>query len=132
MEAFATVKDLEARFRTLKEGEEERATALLLDASVMLATEFERVGESIDAKSELQRENLKRICCAMVKRVMSSGHDEDLSQTSMTAGSYTQQFTFANPTGDMYLTKNERKTLGLPMRKQRISCILPKAYGGRQ
>jgi len=35
------------------------------------------------------------------------------SQMSMTAGPYTQQFTYANPSGDMYLTKIEKRLLGI-------------------
>ena len=31
----------------------------------------------------------------------------------MTAGPYTQSWTFANPSGDMYLTKMEKRLLGI-------------------
>lgn len=130
MDAFATIDDLEARYKTLTESEEARATALLMDASVMLAGEFERVGKSIDTENDLLMANLVRVICAMVKRVLASGLEADISSSSMTAGSYSEQRTFANPTGDMYITKNERRSLGLPARKQRIGCIFPKCFKG--
>lgn len=130
MDAFATIDDLEARYKTLTDGELARATALLTDASVMLVGEFNRVGKSIDEKDELLMANLTRVTCAMVKRVLASGLEADVSSSSMTAGSYSEQRTFANPTGDMYITKNERRSLGLPTRKQRIGCIFPRCYKG--
>lgn len=131
MEAVAKIEDLEARFRTLDEHEKERATALLSDASAILHSEFARLGREIDPDDEVQAMNLTRVCCSMVRRVMASRSDADLKSTMLTAGAYSEQLTFANPTGDMYITKNERRSLGLPLYKQRIGSILPKAYKGR-
>lgn len=36
-----------------------------------------------------------------------------VSSMSTTDGPFTQQFSYANPQGDLYLTKTERKSLGV-------------------
>jgi hypothetical protein len=51
----------------------------------------------------------------MVKRAMASpvsDLDASISSASRTAGPFTQQTTFANPSGDLYLTKAEKLSLG--------------------
>ncbi len=129
MEAFATVADLEARYRKLEDGERERAAALMEDATAMLTAEHRRVGVPIDSEDELQAVNLKIACCSMVKRVLASGVLGDVSNHSVTAGPYNEQVTYANPTGNMYLTKEERRILGLPVRRQRIGSFAPRIGG---
>lgn len=126
MERFAQVEDLQARFRELSESEKLKAGTLLDDASSMLQTEFQRAGKQIDPDDELQKVNLKVVACSMVKRVLANGIDGDVTQKSVTAGSYTEQVTFASSTGEMYITKQERRILGIPMRKFRMGSIMPK------
>ena len=128
MESFATVDELQTRYRLLNDEEKERATALLSDASAILYAEFSRVGKQIDSEDEIQKANLVRVCCSMVKRAMASGIDDDVTSVNRMAGIYSEQKTFANPTGEMYLTKNERRILGIPIRKQRIGCIIPDVF----
>lgn len=122
---YATVADLEARWRTLSESEASRAGVLLTSASAYLTTEAARCGVVIDPTDEVQAENLKSVCCDMVKRVMANGVDGDYTQTSMTAGVYSQSFTLANPSGDMYLTSSERVLLGFPRRVMKMGSIRP-------
>ena len=131
MEPFATVKELELRYRLLDDPEKERAETLLSDASAILRAEFSRAGEMIDESDEIQSANLVRVCCSMVRRVLSSGPLDDVSSVNRMAGSYSEQRAFANPTGDMYITKNERRSLGLPLRKQRIACFNPPILGDK-
>lgn len=131
MEPFATVNDLELRYRLLDDSEKERAETLLSDASAILRAEFSRAGETIDESDDIQSANLVRVCCSMVRRVLSSGPLDDVSSVNRMAGSYSEQRTFANPTGDMYITKNERRSLGLPLRKQRIACFNPPIFGDK-
>ena len=54
------------------------------------------------------------VCCAMVERALApyAGNVIGVTQASMTAGSYQQQWTYANPGGDLYLTKDEKRMLG--------------------
>lgn len=108
--AYAGVSDIETRWRELSTDEEARATALLDDASAMLT---EMVG--VDAADGAQLQLLKIVCCNMVIRAMSASEYDAFgaSQMSMTAGPYTQQWTYSNPSGDMYLTKMEKRMLGI-------------------
>ena len=107
--AYATVSDLEARWRELTADEETKAGVLLDDAAAILDTlaVFDSSDPNVAA-------NLRTVSCNMVMRSMSSSADAvGMSQGSMTAGPYTQSWTFANPSGDMYLTKLEKRLLGV-------------------
>jgi len=108
--AFADVSDLESRWRGLSTDEEARANVLLDDASAMLSALVE-----VDSSDAGQAELLKMVCCDMVIRAMSATAADTfgVSQTSMTAGPYTQSFSYSNPSGDMYLTKLEKRLLGI-------------------
>lgn len=108
--AFADVSDLESRWRELSTDEEARANVLLGDASAMLSALVE-----VDSSDAGQAELLKMVCCDMVIRAMSATAADTfgVSQTSMTAGPYTQSFSYSNPSGDMYLTKLEKRLLGI-------------------
>ena len=108
--AFADVSDLESRWRELSTGEEARANVLLGDASAMLSALVE-----VDNSDYEQSQLLKMVCCDMVIRAMSATAADafGVSQTSMTAGPYTQSFSYSNPSGDMYLTRLEKRLLGI-------------------
>ena len=122
--AYAEVSDIETRWRDLSTDEEARATALLDDASAML-TEL----VDVDAADDAQLQLLKIVCCSMVIRAMSASEYDAFgaSQMSMMAGPYTQQFTYANPSGDMYLTKMEKRLLGIT--SSYITSIRPMMRG---
>ena len=109
MTAYATVADVEARWRDLSTSDEARCGVLLDDASAMLTKLV-----AVDPSDTEQADLLKTVCCNMVIRVMSSSEDLfGVSQASMTAGPYTQSMSYSNPSGDMYLTKTEKKLLGI-------------------
>ena len=103
--AFAAVDDVAARWRELSESEESRCRALLADASDMIRTtcpNWQTAGQ----------DTLRRVCCAAVIRALQSGDMMGVSQTSQTTGPFSEQVTYANPGGDLYLTRAEKKTLG--------------------
>ena len=107
--AYADVSDLEVRWRTLTDDEQARAEALLDDASAMLDAYV-----TVDETDEKQMQLLKIVTCNMVERAMSTGGDIfGVTQQSMTAGPYAQTFSYANPTGDLYITKAEKRLLGI-------------------
>lgn len=122
--AFADVSDLESRWRDLSADEQSRAEVLLDDASVMLAQLVD-----IDESDADQAKLLKKVCCNMVIRAMSATETDafGVSQTSMTAGPYSQSFSFSNPSGDMYLTKLEKRLLGIT--SSYIGSIRPMMVG---
>lgn len=102
--AYATIADLESRWRTLTSDEQAVALTLLDDAAVLI----DSMGTPSSPAAALI------VSCDMVRRSMSMSQADayGLSQASMTAGPYAQQWTYANPTGEMYLTRTERKMLG--------------------
>ena len=108
--AFATVADLEARWRDLSDAEEAQASVLLDDAAAYLQALVE-----VDPDNEVQAANLKMVSCNMVKRAMSSSASDAFGVTNTTAtmGPFRQQVAYANPSGDMYVSKSERAILGI-------------------
>ena len=107
--AYADVSDIEVRLgRTFTADETVNVQALLDGASAVLN---KLVTVTNDTE---QNALLKFVCTNMVSRMLSNGLDVlGASQASMTAGPYTQSFSFSTPSGDMYLTKLEKRLLGI-------------------
>lgn len=124
MEAFATVEQLESRWRSLSDLEKPRAETLLLDASVIICDECEKHGIEVDSSDEKQSLKFEAITCEMVKRAMLTPIDQaPINNYSQTAGSYSESVTYVNPTGDLYLTSGEQKRLGF--KRQRVFSVRP-------
>lgn len=128
---FAAVSDIESRWRILDASEEARAEQLLEDASVLIAQEFERRNvdfTEIDATSLLGKA-LTIVTADMVIRALKSPIDlPSVSQYSQSAIGYSESMTYTNPNGDLYLTKQEKKRLGLS--GMRVGVVRPKITGG--
>lgn len=108
---FATSADLIARWRPLTPTEETRADALLEDASQMILDEDRR---RVLADLTEVTPSLVRVVCKMVQRAMTAPVDaQPVSQLSQSMGPFAESATYVNPAGDMYLTKAERRQLGL-------------------
>jgi len=109
--AFASADDLTARWRPLTTEETARANTLLKDASQQILDE-DTHGVLADLTAPTL--TLVKITCNMVIRAMASGVEAGppVTQDQWNAGSFGQSRTYANPTGDLYLTKAERKQLG--------------------
>lgn len=103
--AYATIEELEARWRPLDDSEKAVAATLLDDAAVYL--DKLAPGAAADA--------LKIVSCNMIKRAMATtGNDLfGVSQGTISADIYSQTFTYSNPAGDMYLTKQDKALLGI-------------------
>ena len=86
-------------------------------------------GFCIRENDAVQAANLVRIACAVVHRSLSAGDWAGLSSASQAAGSYNASVTIANPTEDFYLTKAEKRSLGLS--GGRIGQTCPYSLGGR-
>lgn len=108
--AFATSEDLEARWRPLSETEKAKADVLLGDAAVYLQAMVE-----VDPSDELQAEMLKIVSCNMVERSMTASESDvfGVGEQTISADIYSQRVSYANPNGDMYLTANEKRMLGI-------------------
>lgn len=111
MAPFALVSDIEARWRSLSDTEKTRAHVLLDDASALIRAERPTIDALILAGTV--GETVPRmISVAMVKRAMVGGEDaQGVQSQQQTAGPFSQQFTFTNPSGDLYLTRAEKRLL---------------------
>lgn len=107
MTPFATVEDYEARYGEVED--EARVTALLQDATNIIASQ---PGFAM-REDETWMGVLETVTCAMVHRSMMSGAYAGLSNVSQGAGGYTASVAVYNPGGDLYLTRNERRALGI-------------------
>ncbi len=129
MQAYATVEDLEARWRTLDDDEKAKAETLLGDATTHIrALINQKRGDKFEP-DELMQENLKVVCCNIVMRSMNAKQSYfGMSEVSATAGPYSQTFTPINSSGDMRLTDEEMRLLGL--KGQRGGFAYPYKCGG--
>jgi hypothetical protein len=119
---YATTSDLEARWRPLTEAESTVAGILLGDASAQIRAEFPTLDAAIagdeaagiDPNVDLAR-SATRVVCAMVRRAMDAPDDGGfgISTVQETTGPFSRSFNYSNPMGDLYLTKAERKLLGV-------------------
>ena len=115
--AYATVTDIEGRWRELTEDESARAQVLLEDATVEINSEVDV------CRLPAERTPLLRIfCCNMVIRAMVAEASSAFGVESLqaTMGPFGQTAHFANPNGDLYLTKREKKLLGVTGGKGRM------------
>lgn len=136
-EPFATPADLAKRWRPLSAAEEITATELLADASA----EIRSLRKGIDAllvvvppatEPEIDPKVVRRVVCAMVKRSMLVPVDQ-LPVTSLqeSAGPFAQTQSFANPTGDLFLTKGEKRMLGIGRQRAFSVDLMPSTPGIR-
>lgn len=107
MGPFATAEDYEARYGEVEDAA--RVSALLQDATNVIASQ---PGFAM-REDETWLGVLETVTCAMVHRSLMSGAYAGLSNVSQGAGGYTASVSVYNPGGDLYLTRNERRALGL-------------------
>ncbi len=108
---YATINDIEQRWRRLTTEEQSRASVLLEDASTMLTVSFSNSKKDI---TKVDASLLKLVCCNMVSRVLDAGTDTGLySAKTESAGVYSQTYTYATTGNGLYITRKERALLGL-------------------
>lgn len=108
---YATVADLEDRWRTLNTAEAARADVLLGDAAVRLDV----LCPPSDPPTEPELAARKIVSCEMVKRAMANPGGTDgvgIASSQSGAGPFQQTLQFSNPSGDLYVTKSDRALLG--------------------
>jgi hypothetical protein len=113
VEAFATVDDLQAGWRTLKDAEQDVAETLLLRASAYLITRLTRKHIEIDPDDEVQALNLQTVTCNLVRRAMASAAADGIAQVQQSIGSTNASVQIYNPDGAFYLSKQDADLLGI-------------------
>lgn len=115
---FAEVSDLEARWKLLTPGERATAAVLLEDASQLIIDVCPRA-------SEASVNTLRRVACAVVKRAMTTPSVAGASSVQQGGGGYQASVSFANPHGDLYLSKSEKQSLGCGRQRAFTIDLLP-------
>lgn len=117
--AYATVEDVQSRMvKELTGPQQDVCNALLDDAAVL-----------IDAfNSSATDEQKKVVSCSMVVRAMGSANEVGIpvgaTQGSASALGYSQSWTIGNgATGELYLTRSEKKILGVGNRIGSYSSV---------
>ena len=115
MMKYATVEEVEAGFRTIDPNSDEgkKCEALLGEAGVL-----------IDAYNpEASSEAKKIVSCHIVRRMLGDGENSysvpmGSTQGSIAAGGYSQSWTYGSSSGagEMYLTRNDKKLIGVSNR----------------
>lgn len=106
--AYATPQMVEAGFRELTADEEDRCTALLEEAAVM-----------IDACGSTAQAEIKAlVSCRMVRRALGDSDTTiplGATQGTIAAGGYSQSWTVgaSGTTGELYFGRIEKKLLGI-------------------
>lgn len=106
---YAEVLDVEAGFRALSKDEQERCSALLSEAAIIIDAYNPDAGA--DAK--------QLVSCRMVRRPLGDGEDGvsfpmGATQGTATALGYSQSWTMGSgSSGELYLSKLEKKLLGV-------------------
>lgn len=125
-EPYATIGDLVDRWRPLSASEETTAAALLSDASAMMRVEFPTLDARI-AAGTMPVDITRMVACSMVKRAMSTSGLEGVSSQQESAGTLSRSVTYANPMGNIYLTKQDRRMLGRPVGRAFMVDLMPPA-----
>jgi phage protein gp19/gp15/gp42 len=118
-EPFANTSDLQEYWRTLTPDEINRAKILLTLASDRLRMMAQRAGIDLDAKIAADPDGayantLKFAMLDAVKRALQVPADvPPINAYQQTAGPYSENITYANPTGDLYFKKSELTLLGI-------------------
>lgn len=110
--AYATVTDVQARMTNMLTDEQERVCVALLDDAAAL----------IDATNTKATDAQKKtVSCSMVIRALGSSANVGIplgaTQGSASGLGYSQSWTIVNgASGELYLSKSEKKILGLANR----------------
>jgi len=104
---FATLDEFKARWPDFPAGADAHATILLEDASQFIL-------DTVPASETVNPATRRRIVCAVVRRSMdvSSVEMAGLESFQASTGPFSYGGKVANPSGDFYLTKQEKKALG--------------------
>ena len=112
--AYAEYADVILRYPETADQSQARVEALLEDATALIGKNMADAGVDIDPDDAVQAVNLKSVTCAVVARALAPGNGM-FGVTSLTqmAGPIQQSTSYANPTGDLYLTSGEKNRLGI-------------------
>ncbi len=102
---FADPSDVAARWRPLTPAEEETAAALLQDASALLRASYPGIDDQV-ASGAVDPDVMVAVAANMVKTAMIGlAAGGGATQYSETVGPFSTSTSFANPTGNLFVTQ---------------------------
>lgn len=128
MEPFASTDDYEARYGDVDD--QDALKEVLMDATREIAAALDRASINYEDPEEEYAECLMQACRSMAYRAMDQGETEmpvGTTQYSQGAGDFSASYSFRNPYGEVYISKSERRLLGLD--RARVGFSVPN--GGR-
>lgn len=127
LEPYATKADLAAFWRPLTASEQSRADTILPLASNRLRLVAENLGINLDEKvnnSEIYKSNVQYVVMEATKRALLTPVDAPpANSVQQTAGPYSENITFTNPSGDLWFKNDEYALLGLKG-NQRLNSLI--------
>lgn len=125
MEAFADIEALESKY-ALNDAQKEVAEVYLMDATLTISELLRARGKSPE---DIDPDILEMVTRDVAYRALSTvATGREVSQYTQSAIGYSETFTFSNSSGDVYLTRKEKRLLGLNGSK--IYSILPHIGAG--
>ena len=127
MSNFATVADLEKYWRPLTTEEQTRAEFLIEIASSRLRIEAQKAGIAINDRVAYDEDYalaVELVVMDAVKRAIATPIDTPpVDNFSQSAGPYSENYRFTNPSGDLWFKKAELRPIGIGVAK--MSSITP-------
>lgn len=108
--SFATVEDVEARWRSLSSDERSIADVLLDDASDIIRVRWPEMDARV-LSGGISTQTLVRITAGMVRRAMMNRDVEGITQMQETTGPFSNGATYTNPNNNLYLSADDIRAL---------------------
>lgn len=120
MKIYATVDDLQTRWRTLQPEEVATATQLLEDASAKIRNRANKLGKDFDFMVDVDEDLeavVKTIICKAVANSMKMNDTAPFTQFAESAGGYSVSGTYFIPGGGISFSKTDWRELGLGVQR---------------
>lgn len=113
MAPFAVLQDLEVSWPSISDSQRDDAPQKLIEASLIIRALKPDIDELILAGT-MDADLPKMVVCGMVKRALKTPDaGEGIGTQQQTAGPFSQSFTYTNPDGNLYLSKLDKRLLGI-------------------
>lgn len=129
MTSYATVSDLQTYWGATFDTERAESLLSIASARLRVIAESEKIDLDVRASDKDYAEVLKWVVMEATKRALNTPTDIPPVDTySQTAGPYSENYKFTNPSGDLWFRKAELQALGLSG-DQHIESLSPTTRG---
>lgn len=129
MTSYATVSDLQTYWGGTFDSDRAESLLAIASARLRVIAESEDIDLDVRASDEDYAEVLKWVVMEATKRALNTPIDVPPVDTySQTAGPYSENYKFTNPSGDLWFRKAELQALGLSG-DQKVESLSPTTRG---